>query len=75
MTTTKWLQEIVADEIGLNASEVAIDKPFETMNFDSLSILSLSHEIETEYSLEVDPTALSEYNTIEKLSIWIDQNK
>lgn len=73
-TTTQWLKEIIADETGEKVEDVSINQEFETMNLDSLSLLSLSHEIESKLSLEVDPTALAEYDTIEKLSKWIESN-
>ncbi|WP_462251926.1 phosphopantetheine-binding protein [Ekhidna sp.] len=74
MTTTQWLQEIIADESGEKPESVSISRKFETMNLDSLSLLSLAHEIESKLSLEIDPTALTEYDTIEKLAKWIESN-
>ncbi len=71
-----WLQEKIAEESDLPVNEIPLDKSFEDFNMDSLSLLSLIFDLETILGMEeMDPAILTENNTINKLSIWIHQQK
>ncbi len=69
---TEWLLEKLAEETGEHAESISTAQKFETMNLDSLSLLSISHEIESALNIEVDPTAMTEFDTIEKLAEWLE---
>ena len=73
--TTNWLLEKLAEETGVEIESISTNQQFESMNLDSLSLLSLAHEIESAFAIEVDPTALTEYDNVEKLAKWIQQQK
>ncbi len=75
MDLQDWLITHIAEEAGLEKSEVSIDKAFEEFHLDSLSLVSLSYELENELNMEIDPTVFTEFNTIEKLISWIHQLK
>jgi acyl carrier protein len=76
MTVENWLILKIADESGLEEKEIDANEPIENFNLDSLSSISIAFEIEKEFNLEeINPTVFTEYNTINKLSEWIQNQK
>lgn len=73
--TLKWLQEKISDETGESIDQISLTQKFDSMNMDSLSMLSIAHEIESAFQIEVDPTEITEHDCIEKLAQWIEQKK
>ncbi len=71
MNIKLWLQEKIAEETGIPTSEVLCDVEFENFNLDSLSLISLSFDLETLLEKELSPTLFTEFNTINKLTEWV----
>ncbi|CAM3854002.1 phosphopantetheine-binding protein [Aquirufa aurantiipilula] len=76
MNFKHWLIQQIASEASISEKEVDCDAAFEHFNLDSLSIVSLSFEMESKFQLEnVDPSLFSEYNTINKLCVWMENQQ
>jgi acyl carrier protein len=62
----------LAEESGSKVEEIDLDEIIENFDLDSLSLVSIAFEIEKEFEFdEINPTIFQEYNTINKLSEWI----
>ena len=70
-----WLQEKIAEEAGILPGEVLLDEDFKSYNIDSLSMVSIAFDLETLLGKEISPTIFSEFNTINKLSEWLESQK
>ncbi|CAM4196938.1 acyl carrier protein [Cytophagaceae bacterium 50C-KIRBA] len=76
MNYKHWLIAQIASEASISEKEVDCDVSFEHFNLDSLAIVSISFEMESEFQLEnVDPSLFSEYNTINKLCVWLESQQ
>ena len=71
----EWLQSKIAEESGVPVNEISCEEDFENFQLDSLSIVSISYELESQLNMEISPTAFSEFNTINKLAAWINSQK
>lgn len=72
MNIKEWLIEQIAEETGLKFSEVSCDEDFEKFDLDSLSLVSLSYDLEAKLQKEISPTVFTEFDTINKLSAWLE---
>jgi acyl carrier protein len=72
---TEWLQHQIADEAGIPVANISCDEDFESFKLDSLSMVSISFELESKLNVELSPTVFTEFNTINKLVTWIDSQK
>jgi len=70
-----WLQTQIAEEAGIAVNEVSCDEDFENFNLDSLSLVSISFELESRVDLEISPSVFTEFNTINKLAEWVSNQK
>jgi polyketide synthase 13 len=70
-----WLKSKVAEEAGIPEQEVSETATFESFQLDSLSLVSLSYELEQLTGKTMEPTVFWEYNTIDKLSDWVSINE
>lgn len=70
-----WLRDKIAEESGFDSTQVSYDEAFESFKLDSLSLLSLSYELESLLERDLDPTLFTEYNTINKLVAWLEEEK
>jgi polyketide synthase 13 len=70
-----WLKSKVAEEAGISEQEVSETATFESFQLDSLSLVSLSYELEKFTGKTIEPTVFWEYNTIDKLSDWVTINE
>ncbi|MCZ2475131.1 acyl carrier protein [Aquirufa ecclesiirivi] len=76
MQYKNWLITQIASEASIVEEEVDCDKTFDQFNLDSLAIVSISFEMESQFQLEnVDPSLFSEYNTINKLCVWLENQQ
>lgn len=76
MPIKEWLLQKIAEETDLPSNEISCDEAFENFEMDSLSLLSLSFDLEEYANLEeIDPSVFTEYNTINKLTSWLNQQK
>lgn len=73
MELKTWLIDQIAMETGLSIENVGLDQPFENFELDSLSIVSITFEMEKAFQFKnLDPAIFSEFNTINKLSTWLE---
>jgi acyl carrier protein len=77
MTETQdWLKAKIAEETGDPITDIDIDQSFESFQMDSLASVSLAYEIEQHYDMdEINPTVFDEYDTIRKLSAWLEEQQ
>lgn len=76
MDVKALLTQLIATETGLEIKEISGDENFENFNLDSLSLVSLAFELENVTGLSsIDPTVFTEYNTINKLTVWVENQK
>jgi acyl carrier protein len=68
----KWLVEKIAEESDLQPETISTTAPFETFNLDSLSMITLSYDLEKILNKELDPTFFWQHNSIDKLVIAIE---
>ncbi|PWA10212.1 acyl carrier protein [Flavobacterium laiguense] len=72
MIIKNWLLDKIAEESGLEKDTINCDEPIENFELDSLSSISIAFDIEKEFNLdEINPTVFQEFNTINKLAQWI----
>lgn len=71
--TKDWLIEKIAEETGVQISDVHPDEPFDSFNMDSLSVVSISYDLENFSGKTVDPTIFGEYKTINQLVNWLEK--
>ncbi|MBS7562915.1 acyl carrier protein [Mucilaginibacter sp. Bleaf8] len=70
------LTQLIATEAGLPVEEISGDEKFESFHLDSLSLISLAFEVENITGIEqIDPTIFTEYDTINKLTAWVESQK
>lgn len=72
MDIQNWLTEKIAEESGIPKEQIDINEAIENLDLDSLASISISFDIEEKFNLkEINPSIFTEYNTINKLSEWI----
>jgi acyl carrier protein len=75
-TISEWLVQAISVELEIPKESISLDEPFETLNLDSLSILTIAFDLEEKFNIEeLSPTVFSEFNTINKLSEWLMNQK
>ena len=70
-----WLREKITEEAGIQKEEVSFDKPLESYQLDSLSILTICYDLESFTGFTIDPTLFSEFKTINEITEWILSKK
>jgi|GWRWMinimDraft_6_1066014.scaffolds.fasta_scaffold15899_2 acyl carrier protein len=71
-----WLAAKIAEESNTPLSEIDMDKKFEEYYLDSLSTVTILFDLEKDFNYkEINPSAFSEYNTINKFAEWIQVQK
>ncbi len=67
-----WLVQKIAEESDIDPETIKTDVPIESFNLDSLSMITLSYDLETVLGKEIDPTVFWQHNTIDKLAEAIE---
>ncbi len=67
-----WLVQKIAEESDLQPESIDTGAPIESFNLDSLSMITLSYDLETALGKEIDPTVFWQHNTIDKLAVAIE---
>lgn len=67
-----WLVQKIAEESDIQPESVKTDMPIESFNLDSLSMITLSYDLEKVLGKEIDPTVFWQHNTIDKLAKAIE---
>ncbi len=72
MELKQWLVQKIAEESDNLPDTIKTDVPIESFNLDSLSMITLSYDLETALGKEIDPTVFWQHNTIDKLAEAIE---
>lgn len=67
-----WLVQKISEESDIQPENIDTSAPIESFNLDSLSMITLSYDLETALGKEIDPTVFWQHNTIEKLAEAIE---
>ncbi|MGG4102530.1 SDR family NAD(P)-dependent oxidoreductase [Paenibacillus lautus] len=69
--TQAWLTELLAEELKIPVSKLEPDTAFQDYGVDSIMIAQLLRRINQLAGLDLEPTLLFEYPTIESLAGWM----
>jgi acyl carrier protein len=72
---TSWLKEKIAEESGLSVAEIDLNAHIESFALDSLSTVSIAHDLEQYLEMQIEPTILWEFETLNELIAWILEKK
>ena len=76
MSTFEKVRDIVVDQLGVEADEVAIESTFiDDLGADSLDIVELIRAFEEEFGIEIPDEAAEKIKTVQDVVSYIDQNK
>ncbi|MGE7057544.1 beta-ketoacyl synthase N-terminal-like domain-containing protein, partial [Paenibacillus glucanolyticus] len=69
--TQVWLAELLAEELKIPFSRLELDTAFQDYGVDSIMIAQLLRRMNQLAMLDLEPTLLFEYPTIESLAAWL----
>ncbi|MGL5270825.1 MAG: acyl carrier protein [Selenomonadaceae bacterium] len=76
MSTFEKVRDIVVEQLGVEADDVAIESTFiDDLGADSLDIVELIMAFEEEFGLEIPDEAAEKIKTVQDVVSYIDQNK
>ena len=76
MATFEKVRDIVVEQLGVEADEVAIESTFiDDLGADSLDIVELIMAFEEEFGIEIPDEAAEKIKTVQDVVTYIDQNK
>ena len=76
MSTFDKVRDIVVEQLGVEADEVAIESKFiDDLGADSLDIVELIMAFEEEFNIEIPDEAAEKIKTVQDVVTYIDQNK
>ena len=76
MSTFEKVRDIVVEQLGVEADEVAIESTFiDDLGADSLDIVELIMAFEAEFNIEIPHEAAEKIKTVQDVVNYIDQNK
>ena len=76
MSTFEKVRDIVVEQLGVEADEVALDSTFiDDLGADSLDIVELIMAFEEEFNIEIPDDAAEKIKTVQDVVTYIDQNK
>ncbi len=67
------IKEIVVDQLGVDADEVAMDTSFEDLEMDSLDIVELIMAMEEEFGLEISDEEAEKLTTVGAAAEYIQE--
>lgn len=62
-----WLVNYISTRCDIPVSELQTDIPFEEFGIDSMQAVEITAQIEQQFHISVEPTALFEFNTVSLL--------
>ena len=75
MSTFEKVRDIVVEQLGVEADEVALDSTFiDDLGADSLDIVELIMAFEEEFNIEIPDEAAEKIKTVQDVVTYIDQN-
>ncbi len=76
MSTFEKVRDIVVEQLGVEADDVAIESTFiDDLGADSLDIVELIMAFEEEFNIEIPDEAAEKIKTVQDVVAYIDQNK
>ena len=76
MSTFEKVRDIVVEQVGVEADEVALDSTFiDDLGADSLDIVELIMAFEEEFNIEIPDEAAEKIKSVQDVVTYIDQNK
>ena len=76
MSTFDKVRDIVVEQLGVEADEVAIESTFiDDLGADSLDIVELIMAFEEEFNIQIPDEAAEKIKTVQDVVTYIDQNK
>ena len=76
MSTFDKVKEIVVEQLGVEAADVAIDSTFiDDLGADSLDIVELIMAFEEEFGIEIPDEAAEKIKTVKDAVTYIEQEK
>ena len=76
MSTFEKVRDIVVEQLGVEADDVAIESTFiDDLGADSLDIVELIMAFEEEFGLDIPDEAAEKIKTVQDVVSYIDQNK
>ena len=76
MSTFEKVRDIVVDQLGVEADEVAIESTFiDDLGADSLDIVELIMAFEEAFGIEIPDEAAEKIKTVQDVVSYIEQNK
>ena len=76
MSTFDKVKEIVVEQLGVEAADVAIDSTFiDDLGADSLDIVELIMAFEEEFGIEIPDEVAEKIKTVKDAVTYIDQEK
>ena len=76
MSTFEKVRDIVVEQLGVEADEVAIESTFiDDLGADSLDIVELIMAFEEEFNIEIPDEAAEKIKTVQDVVTYIEQNK
>jgi len=70
-----WLRQKLAVEIGVEPGLIDLNAPFAGHKLDSLTMISISYELEEYTGLVIDPAVFFEFDTPNKLIQWVQSQE
>lgn len=64
----EWLTHYLANLLDMDPDDVDVETPFEGYGLDSAAAVAMTGDLEDWLKIELDPTLVYDYPTIEKLS-------
>ena len=76
MSTYEKVRDIVVEQLGVEADEVALESTFiDDLGADSLDIVELIMAFEEEFNIEIPDEAAEKIKSVQDVVSYIDQNK
>ena len=76
METFNKVRDIVVEQLGVEADEVALESTFiDDFGADSLDIVGLIMAFEEEFNIEIPDEAAEKIKSVQDVVTYIDQNK
>ena len=76
MSTFEKVRDIVVEQLGVEADDVAIESTFiDDLGADSLDIVELIMAFEEEFGIEIPDEAAEKIKSVQDVVTYIDQNK
>ena len=76
MSTFEKVRDIVVEQLGVEADEVALESTFiDDLGADSLDIVELIMAFEEEFNIEIPDEAAEKIKSVQDVVSYIDHNK